>query len=180
MRLRTMMSSPWKRETAWQSCAGKMKMKLSGGGHGWMTRKAMFPATCLGCIRGLSLDKEAWHEIVQKPDSWSTNHGWLTMKKFILCWLQYHETYFNDNVIWKLWRMCFENKWRIDILANGWGHSTSWNNAFTGKWNSSAFGLSKPNVQVPTLISSNMAEKNFTFFCIKYKDPFSLLLEGSS
>lgn len=29
----------------------------------------------------------------------------------------------------KRWRMCFENKWRIDTLANRGGHSTSWNNA---------------------------------------------------
>lgn len=103
----------------------------------------------------------------------------LEKKRSILCWFQYHETYFNDNVIWKLWRMCLENKWRVDALANGWGHCTRWNNAykqmkFCCLWLNQVIMFKYPLGFLQTW------QKSFTFFCIKYKDILNLPLKESS
>lgn len=102
----------------------------------------------------------------------------LQKKKSILCWFQYHETYFNDNVIWKLWKMCSENKWRIDALANGWGHCTRWNNAykqmkFCCLWSNQAIMFKYPHGFLQT-----WQKRVSLFFCIKYKDVFEFAIEG--
>ena len=67
--LRMTMSCSWKQETAWQSCAGKIKMRLNGGAPTWTTRKDTFHTVCWDYTQELNQDKGAVLIIKPCPSS---------------------------------------------------------------------------------------------------------------